>query len=232
MKKVLCLMIGLISIFLVGCNGGENSTHESKEESSITKSYTIEYCYWDEDTQGLKDIPVVMWKENGNYPTQCEENTQVFIDDLCDFETGGNTLYEFNGWYYDMEYTNPLVNNSLSVFPVGDSIILYAKITQKTDAIVKYTISYCWKSVGESIEGIENFPEAMTKGLDIPLEYKVGETVRLPQLNSWKKNSKITYEFEGWYYDESLKNKVVGDLLLNTQTGNLTLYAKVAVYIN
>ena len=226
-------MIGLISIFLVGCNGGGESTHESKSESSVTNSYTISYCYWDEDMQGLKDIPVAMWKENGNYPTQCEENTQIVIDDLCDFEIDGEILYEFNGWYYDSAYTNPLVDNTLSISGVGDSIILYAKITPKSDVVAtKYTISYCWKSVGESIYGLENFPEVMTNGLDIPVEYKVGETVRLPQLNSWKKNSKITYEFEGWYYDEALKNKVSGDVLESTQTGNLTLYAKVVVYIN
>lgn len=97
---------------------------------------------------------------------------------------------------------------------------------------VKYAVTYLWNNYGEIYDGIDNFPEQTTKGLNIPTEYTEGKTLVLPKLNPWRKNAKIAYDFEGWYYDEALKNKVESNTLPATQTGNITLYAKFTAYIN
>jgi uncharacterized repeat protein (TIGR02543 family) len=81
-------------------------------------------------------------------------------------------------------------------------------------------------------EGIGNFPEATTKGVSVPTEYVEGKTLRLPKLNPWRKNSRIAYDFYGWYYDEALTERVENDELPATQTGDITLYAKFTTYIS
>jgi uncharacterized repeat protein (TIGR02543 family) len=100
------------------------------------------------------------------------------------------------------------------------------------DGAVKYQITYQWQEYGTMYEGIGNFPEATTKGVSVPTEYVEGETLRLPKLNPWRKNAKIVYEFDGWYYDEDLKNRVENDELSATQKGDITLYAKFIPYIS
>ena len=100
------------------------------------------------------------------------------------------------------------------------------------DDAVRSKITYQWSEYGTVYEGIGNFPEEMVKGLTIPTEYAEGKTLRLPKLNAWRKNSKIVYEFYGWYYDEDLKNRVENDELPATQKGDITLYAKFISYIS
>ena len=95
-----------------------------------------------------------------------------------------------------------------------------------------YQITYQWNEYGTLYDGIENFPEAMKNGVDIATTYVVGKALALPKLNAWQKNVKIVYEFDGWYYDEALTNKVDGDILPSTQTGDITLYAKFIAYIS
>jgi uncharacterized repeat protein (TIGR02543 family) len=104
--------------------------------------------------------------------------------------------------------------------------------TLPDDEVVKYKITYQWDEYDTMHNGIELFPEKMTEGLNFPKEYVEGQTLVLPKLNMWKKNSKLTYEFEGWYYDAELKNKVADEVLPATITGDITLYAKVAAYVN
>ena len=99
------------------------------------------------------------------------------------------------------------------------------------DGVVKYKITYQWDEYGTIYNGIELFPEEMTKGLNFPQEYVEGQTIVLPKLNMWRKNAKIVYEFEGWYYDEGLQNKVSDAGLSTTLTGDITLYAKVLTYV-
>ena len=114
---------------------------------------------------------------------------------------------------------------------LGSSVSSSAGETSSDGDETTYTISYQWNDYGTVYDGIENFPEAMTAGLEFPAEYAVGKTVAVPKLNMWKKNSNLTYEFEGWYYDEALQNKVSNAGLSTTLTGDITLYAKVSTYI-
>lgn len=226
---------------LGGSGNGENSesTGENENSSSDTGSENfkvcgIQYRYCDQTTGVLKDIPALMWKAEGAYPTAYKENSEKKIDDLRHIRKDNATICAFEGWYYDADFTNALKSNKVAVSVRGD-ITLYAKIVErakKDGDVVTATISYQWNNYGDVTDGIENFPEAMTSGLKIPTEYVEGETVALPKLNMWRKNSKLVYEFEGWYYDEELKNKVSGEVISAAQTGNITLYAKVAAYIN
>lgn len=100
------------------------------------------------------------------------------------------------------------------------------------DEVVKHKITYQWDDYGTIYNGIELFPKEMTKGLNFPQEYIEGQTLVLPKLNMWRKNAKIVYEFEGWYYDGGLQNKVSDAGLSATLTGDITLYAKISAYIN
>jgi uncharacterized repeat protein (TIGR02543 family) len=233
MKKRWWALLAVACAVFVGC-GGKNSASESEDTPDIPETYTISYQYFDEALQTLLDIPSGMWKADGEYPTEFDELTVLEIDGLRDVRKNDDTTYAFTGWYYDAEYENPVLENQVQITALND-ITLYAKIVERAkqdgDTVVA-TISYVWDDYGDIKTGIEYFPEKMTEGLDIPTEYVEGEAVALPKLNMWKKNSRLVYEFEGWYYDENLKNKVTGDTLPATTTGNVTLYAKIVAYIN
>lgn len=101
----------------------------------------------------------------------------------------------------------------------------------ENEEVEKYKITYQWNEYGTIYNGIELFPEKMTEGLLFPQEYVKGQTLVLPNLNMWRKNAKIVYEFEGWYYDEALQNKVSNAGLSATLSGDITLYAKVLAYV-
>ncbi len=225
MRKATCWLVALTAFLAVGCNDG-NKTEKAPEV------YVIEYECWNETSGAWGEIPTVMWKTDGSYPTEIEENTQVKIDDLRNYPKNDDTMYVFNGWYYDAECKEALIENTLG--DVFGDITLYAKIVEeeRSDDVVTSKISYQWNNYGELYDGIDNFPAAMTEGLEIPTEYVEGETLALPKLNLWKKNSKIVYEFEGWYYDEEFREKVAGGVIPSTKTGDLILYAKIFAYVN
>ena len=121
-------------------------------------------------------------------------------------------------------------DSSQSSSSTGSSDVV--ETPEEEDVAVKYQITYQWQEYGTMYEGIGNFPEATTKGVSVPTEYVEGKTLRLPKLNPWRKNAKIVYEFDGWYYDEDLKNRVENDELSATQKGDITLYAKFIPYIS
>ena len=106
-----------------------------------------------------------------------------------------------------------------------------AETPEEEDGLIKRKITYIWNEYGTVYEGIEKFPEEMVKGINIPKEYAEGKTLALPTLKTWNKNSKILYDFMGWYYDEALTEKVTDNTLSATQKGDVTLYAKCVAYI-
>lgn len=213
---------------------GDSDDSESGGGSETAEGGGIGYRYFDETSQTLKSIPLLMWKTDGAYPTEYQKNAEIKIDGLRNIRKNDDTVYAFTGWYYDAAYTNAVAGDTLKFSKNGD-VTLYAKIVERAKLegdVVTATVSYMWNDYGDVIDGIEQFPEAMTSGLNIPTEYVEGETVTLPRLNMWRKNSKIIYEFEGWYYDEDLKNKVSGGVIPASLTGNVTLYAKIVAYVN
>lgn len=99
-------------------------------------------------------------------------------------------------------------------------------ITEKNEAVIS-TITYVWDYFGLGEEGVEK----MTEGISLPTEYVEGEGVILPKLKTWKQSSKVLYRFEGWYYDSNFQNKLEGNAIPKTQTGNLTIYSKIELWV-
>lgn len=227
-KKGLWLVAGIVSslVLLSGCNGAGDS-------DSASNVCAISYQYVDESTQTLKEIPDFLFKPDGAYPSEYQEKKSKSVDTLRAFRKDETTVYAFEGWYYDAEYQNKLTNNALSTSTRGD-ITLYAKIVEREKRagdVVTASITYRWKELETVREGIDSFPSAMTDGVVLPTEYVEGVGVSLPKLNRWEQSKKVVYEFEGWYFDEVFKSKVVGTGLSSTQTGNLILYANVAIWV-
>lgn len=204
------------------------------EPNSMPKTYQINYQWeTDEETGELKDIPNAMWKVQGCYPKTYITNQSVKIDDLCNCQKDETIFYIFEGWYYDSEYKNELIDNTVISTQTGD-LTLYAKIVEKENIdneIKGHSITYKWNEFGVLREGINSFPVGMVEELIFPTEYVEGGATRIPILNTWKKSEKVTYEFKGWYYDENFKHKVVDNIISDEHTGNVTLYAEIVVWL-
>ena len=74
-------------------------------------------------------------------------------------------------------------------------------------------------------------PSAMVEGIEFLYEYEEGVGTELPRLKTWKKSKRVTYEFEGWYYDENFENKVENNVIPTTKEGHLVLYAAIAIWV-
>ena len=221
-KKLLCIAMVLSMILGTSCQStvpNESFTGDSSENSSgdgEVTVYTIDYCYWDSINGIVKEIPDFMWLPRGVYPNEYAENKQQIVDDLRYYRKDNDTIYAFEGWYYDTDYTDKLNANTIAS-SVGGNITLYAKIVEREKRngdIVTASITYEWDDFGLGQEGIEG----MTEGINLPTEYIEGEGVSLPKLKTWKQSSKVSYRFVGWYYDSDFSNKLVGELISKTQT--------------
>ena len=97
---------------------------------------------------------------------------------------------------------------------------------EKNEPIIS-TITYIWDDFGLGEEGIKK----MTEGISLPTEYVEGEGAILPKLKTWKQSSKVSYRFVGWYYDSNFQNKLVGDAISKTQTGNIVIYPLIEIWV-
>ena len=231
MKKLLYIVITLALMLSVGCQVGNpnGSSAGDSSESSEVKVSTIDYCYWDSINEIVKDIPDFMWKTQGEYPNEYVENKQQQIDDLRNYRKNNDTIYAFEGWYYDVEYVNKLDSNIIEPSISGD-ITLYAKIVERekrNSDIVTASITYQWDDFGLGQEGIEK----MTEGIDLPKEYVEGQGIALPKLKTWNQSSKVSYRFVGWYYDSNFSNKLEEELITKTQTGNVIIYPSIEIWV-
>ncbi len=141
------------------------------------------------------------------------------------------TVYIFEGWYYDQAMNNIVTNNTISKSKTGD-LTLYAKISEQEQAKgVISSISYKWNDFGTVKDGISSMPSAMVEGIEFLYEYEEGVGTELPRLKTWKENIFTTYKFTGWYYDANFKNKVEGNVIPTTKTGKLELYASIEIWV-
>ena len=235
MKKIYAFITAFLGLFLVACADTSSDIDISVEEETeeVFDVCSVSYRYWDESTQTAQEIPEYLWNSTAVYPTKYTENEKTDIGALRHFRKDDTTIYAFEGWYYDTEYQNKLSGDCISATVRGD-IVLYAKIVERAKQAgekVTATISYAWNHFGTIKYGLENIPSQMIDGLDLPTEYLEGESVTLPKLKTWKQSSKITYEFDAWYYDAELKNKLANEQLSTTQTGNITLYLSLSVFV-
>lgn len=236
-KTIIVALSLLACTFLYGCGGVDSSTPQDGSDSSTSQESlgvcSIEYKYFDEGLDKTADIPQFLWRPDGNYPTSYQESSKQSIDALRNFRKDDATIYAFEGWYYDVEYTNELTGNVMDSACRGD-ITLYAKIVEraKTDTDVVFaTITYKWKEFDIIKEGISTFPKGMVEGLIFPIEYEEGKAITLPALKKWKPNKNVSYEFVGWYYESSYQNELLNGVIPATQKGNITVYAAISIWV-
>ena len=226
MKRLLCLIV-VVFVSCASCK--QPNIEKSLVEESEKAISKIEYCYLESTTGNIKEISHFMWKEQGVYPNEYIEKTETQIDALRCYRKNDDTIYAFEGWYYDSKYENKVVSNKVSVLIRGD-ITLYAKIAERekrNSDIVTASITYSWDDFGLGREGIER----MTEGISLPTEYIEGEGIVLPKLKMWKQSSKVSYRFEGWYYDLDFSNKLIGETISKTQIGNLVIYPSIEIWV-
>ncbi len=228
MKRFLLLIMSAIlaCMAFIGCNSGEGPTN-----GYVPKRYNIEYRLKPEEGANTEYFDL-MRIPNGSYPTRYTEGVATEISGLQNIRIDENTIYVFEGWYYDLSYKKLLRNNIIS--NKAEDIILYAKISEKESAQkTMATITYKWENPEKGLQGIDSIPTAMLEGIVLPTQYEEGVGVGIPNLKTWVHNKTVykdTYRFEGWYYDANFKNKVGGNIVPTTKTGNLTLYADIEVW--
>ena len=231
MRKMRIALQGLAIVCFACCVcacAGCASPQKDWTELPQGEKYEIKYVLDGESSA----IPEYLWKEKGNYPEEYTENIATKIHGLRAYRKDDDTVYAFSGWYYDAEYQNPVEGNIISATQTGD-VTLYAKMTERAptdgDEIVSF-ITYKWNDFGTMKEGVDSFPEQMVDGVSFPMEYVEGKGVKLPSLKTWKQG-KSTYDFEGWCYDANLKEPLSGNEISKEKTGNVTVYAALAVWI-
>ena len=227
MKRLLCMIMAVGFVVCGACK--QPNTDEPSAEDNEKPTSTIEYCYLEAMTGDIKDIPQFMWKAQGVYPNEYVEKTEKQIDPLRCYRKNDDTIYAFEGWYYDAAYENKLTSNKINASIRGD-ITLYAKIVERekrSEDIVTASIVYALDDFGLGQEGIES----MTDGISLPTEYIEGEGTVLPKLKNWKQSAKVSYRFAGWYYDADFENKLTDETISEDQTGNLTVYPSIEIWV-
>ncbi len=109
--------------------------------------------------------------------------------------------YEFDGWYYDSEFTNKLENNVLEISKCKEQTDIYAKWVP-----TEYVINY-------ELDGGTNNPKN-------PATYNV----EVSKINLYEP-SKEGYEFKGWYEDNKFSGEAVTDIK-SERMEDVTVYAK------
>lgn len=227
MKRFLLLIMSAIlaCMAFIGCNKGEGPT-----VGYVPKKYNIEYKAVDE-YGNIIDILELMRVNGGDYPEKYTEKEGAEISGLRNVRKDAETVYIFEGWYYDQAMNNIVTNNTISKSKTGD-LTLYAKISEQEQAQgVISSISYKWNDFGTVKDGISSMPSAMVEGIEFLYEYEEGVGTELPRLKTWKQSKRVTYEFEGWYYDENFENKVENNVIPTTKEGHLVLYAAIAIWV-
>lgn len=222
MKKWLALIIGLLlSCLLCGCKQPQKDDFSSEEEN-VKNTYTIQYkCV----AEGLfEDIFENMKMPTGNYPTSYVEGEEVIISPLQVYCNEQNTVYAFEGWYYDADCTKLVEDNKLSQNETGD-VILYANIS-KTNKIVQ-SITYQACLLGE----IQEVPmEMFLSNGYYPTSYIVGEETTISNLQDYRVNNNLSYQFKGWYLDSNCTIPLTNNTITN-QTEPIVLYANLLMWV-
>lgn len=137
-----------------------------------------------------------------NGGTNAAKNPEYYYPDagILQLEAATRKGYDFTGWYFDEELTQPVENNQIQLTEeeLDDELVLYAGWE-----IIYYDISY-------ELDGSENDSEN-------PTSYTVEDTITL---NNPTKDGAY---FAGWYTDSSYSNQI--ETIAAGTTGDLTLYA-------
>lgn len=225
MKKILIAIMTFVLCSFACCGASE----ENAPPIEKSEKFSISYRYWDEEEKTEISVPEYMWRPNGVYPTEYETGKRTKIDDLRHYRKDDETIYAFEGWYYDASLTERVTFTILDDGKKKD-LTLYAKIVEreKRDGdIVTASITYKWLNYDLVSSGVSK----MTENVVLPSEYVEGEGVTLPTLSSYKGSAKVFYRFVGWYYDDGGTVKIVQSQISKNTTGNVTVYGSIEVWV-
>jgi hypothetical protein len=65
-----------------------------------------------------------------------------------------------------------------------------------------------------------------------PTSYVAGEETKIDDLGIWKQSSRVSYEFEGWFFEPMCSEESAFDGVITADmTGDIVIYAKVAIWV-
>ena len=129
MKKrfLLMMLAGVMAFSMIGCGGNDapaedpNAGDEIVDVEGETEGDVVV------EGEGAIDVPERMWLTGKSYPSYYWEGDSVEVDNLVElYHPDRNTDWEFIGWYYDEECTQP-VDGAISKDCRGD-LTLYGKL--------------------------------------------------------------------------------------------------------
>jgi len=170
----------------------EGDESEFSASTEVTKDLAI-YAKWT-----AVDYTIT-YQLNGG--TNHEENPSGYcVDDLpVVFQTPAKTGYQFDGWYTDSSFDNPI--EEISKGTTGD-LVIHAKWSA-----AEYTVTF-------NLQGGSTL-EQMTKNVTYGMEYGALKDVSIDG-----------YTFEGWYTKSYGTGEKVENGTLVNATADHTLYAK------
>ena len=101
----------------------------AKVEGDVVTA-TISYCWKDFDglQEGVESFPVGMIEEDFIFPTEYIEGEEVQLPELKKWKQTSKIIYEFDGWYYDVNQKQKIADGLISKNQTGN-LIVYAAIT-------------------------------------------------------------------------------------------------------
>ena len=220
MKKflatILCFIMGCVA--LVGCAKEPEPAPAPTVEKKITY-----YAVIDGDKTS---IPAGMYKKDGKYPTKYVVGKGADIDDLVEY-IENDCKYAFGGWFADEALNTAFIMNDKDA---NGDVSVYAKITTTTTEVLS-DIEYQHK-LGTASAVMGHYTLLLDDTKTYPATYKEGEAVTIPNYvanKTVKENDKdMKYTFVGWFTDADCTVAFDGTIPA-TQTGKVTLYAKITI---
>ena len=220
------MLFGAVLVGLSRCFGGkdeETPTEPSMGEiagGEVYSVYSIDYVAVTD--YGTSDIKLAWKKANGEYPSSYYVGTGATVSELENIVYVSQ--YEkrmFCGWFLDSACTQPF-NGTVSETQTGN-ITLYADIRARL-----YNIEYVGVLYGERTDIMSEL--YLTKGT-YPTEYIAGQGATVSDLREYYPVTDLKdIAFYGWYLDEACTQPFDGTIE-ETQTGNVTLYAKLVYWM-
>lgn len=181
--------------------------HEFKDLPQDVKSVDVDTCLFYSLTN-KPGIAIGALDENSSVRV-----TGSTFDKCLSWDTVGS-LTGVDGFY---ECDTPLTDFSFSE-------------ESNTITNIRYKISYKWYSLEREIEDI---PPLMFKSdANYPTSYVAGEETKIDDLGIWKQSSRVSYEFEGWFFEPMCSEESAFDGVITADmTGDIVIYAKVAIWV-
>lgn len=131
-----------------------------------------------------------------------------------------------------------IIGSILAALFIGALVLSFARSCKKDEPYIDpieppkttYTITYKYYALSKEIEDI---PPLMFKSdANYPTSYVAGEETKIDDLGIWKQSSRVSYEFEGWFFEPMCSEESAFDGVITADmTGDIVIYAKVAIWV-